>query len=511
MKALIYCRVSSQRQVDEGNGLDSQEQRCRMYAKNKNYDVVKIFPDEAISGSLFERPAMHALLKFIDENPREDYVVIIDDLSRYARDVKVHIQLTSEFKSRGVKRECLNFVFDDSEESEMAELMVAVANQYQRKSNRRQVIQKMKARLERGYWPFMPPLGLINKKDSFHGKLLTPHEPYASVLKKGIEKYRDGLLLTQEEVRQCLHKEFEAVGLPNRPALSTTQEILENPLYAGYIEYQKWGITFMKAQHEGFIKLETYNLVQERLQGRSKPWQRRDYSNDFPLRPYVLCDACGKPMTASWNKGRSTSYPNYFCRWKECSYKWKVVRKYKIETEFEQLLSGVKPADEVIDLTKDVLQEQWGMRLDQYSSHRELIKKELNEANEGIKWYSDQVWRKKGDEILISTYEEKIKELTGKKKKAEGDLGKQLYTSEQFGTASNKVFNTLKKPMEMWKSDEYNDKRTILFMYFEDKLRYDYKLGFGTAGLAYPVKLINEIGQAKSTRVEMSGNEPESE
>jgi len=69
---------------------------------------------------------------------------------------------------------------------------------------------------------------------------------------------------------------------------------------------------------------------------------------------------------------------------------------------------------------------------------------------------------------LISTYEEKIKELTGKKKKAQGDLGKQLYTSEQFGTASEKVFNTLKKPMEMWKSDEYNDKRTILFMYFED-------------------------------------------
>lgn len=56
---------------------------------------------------------------------------------------------------------------------------------------------------------------------------------------------------------------------------------------------------------------------------------------------------------------------------------------------------------------------------------------------------------------------------------------------------------------------EYNDKRTILFMYFEEELRYDYKLGFGTSGLAYPVSLINELGQAKTSSVEMSGSEPE--
>ena len=48
-------------------------------------------------------------------------------------------------------------------------------------------------------------------------------------------------------------------------------------------------------------------------------------------------------------------------------------------------------------------------------------------------------------------------------------------------------------------------------MYFEDKLRYDYKNGFGTASLAYPVKLIGEIGQAKNRSVEMSSSELESE
>ena len=62
----------------------------------------------------------------------------------------------------------------------------------------------------------------------------------------------------------------------------------------------------------------------------------------------------------------------------------------------------------------------------------------------------------------------------------------------------------------MWRSNEYNDKRTILFMYFEDKLRYDYFKGFGTAGLAYPLELITKNRPLRSGSVEMSSSELES-
>jgi len=115
------------------------------------------------------------------------------------------------------------------------------------------------------------------------------------------------------------------------------------------------------------------------------------------------------------------------------------------------------------------------------------------------------------DEDLIATYESEILGLKRKKTQINGNLNNPKYTSEEFGTASDKVFGTLKKPMSMWKSDTYSDKRTIFFMYFEDKLRYDYKMGFGTVSLAYPIKLINEIGQVQKSSVEMSGSEPESE
>ncbi|MEP4035672.1 hypothetical protein [Pseudophaeobacter sp.] len=40
---MIYCRVSGAKQVREGDGLASQENRCREYATYNDYDVVEVF------------------------------------------------------------------------------------------------------------------------------------------------------------------------------------------------------------------------------------------------------------------------------------------------------------------------------------------------------------------------------------------------------------------------------------------------------------------------------------
>ena len=81
--AVIYCRVSSVAQLRKGDGLASQETRCREYAKFKNYDVVEVFHDNK-TGGIADRPAMTALLAFLQES-KEECVVIIDDINRFLR------------------------------------------------------------------------------------------------------------------------------------------------------------------------------------------------------------------------------------------------------------------------------------------------------------------------------------------------------------------------------------------------------------------------------------------
>ena len=77
-KAIIYCRVSSSKQIREGHGLSSQETRCREYAKHKGYEVVDVFNEEAVTGKLLDRPKMQAMLKFLRRRKRSgNFVVII--------------------------------------------------------------------------------------------------------------------------------------------------------------------------------------------------------------------------------------------------------------------------------------------------------------------------------------------------------------------------------------------------------------------------------------------------
>jgi site-specific DNA recombinase len=156
-KAIIYCRVSSKRQEIEGSGLESQEKRCRQYCEFKGYEVSdeRIFRDSFTGGGDFmQRPAMKKLFNFLDNKSFDNYVIVFDDIKRLARDTKQHFRLRSEFKNRNCIVKSPNYEFDESEEGEFVETVFAAQAQLERKQNARQVKQKMKARLERGLWPF---------------------------------------------------------------------------------------------------------------------------------------------------------------------------------------------------------------------------------------------------------------------------------------------------------------------------------------------------------------------
>ena len=68
--AVIYCRVSSKAQTKRGDGLNSQETRCRQYTDYKKYDVAQVFKDD-LTGKTADRPGVQQLLSFLeDEHPR---------------------------------------------------------------------------------------------------------------------------------------------------------------------------------------------------------------------------------------------------------------------------------------------------------------------------------------------------------------------------------------------------------------------------------------------------------
>ena len=69
------------------------------------------------------------------------------------------------------------------------------------------------------------------------------------------------------------------------------------------------------------ISFETHTRILRNLEAGARPAARKDISADFPLRGFVLCNDCGKPMTACWSKGCRQHYPYYFCDTRGCPSK----------------------------------------------------------------------------------------------------------------------------------------------------------------------------------------------
>ena len=265
--ALLYCRVSSQKQEDVGDGLGSQEHRCREYADSRRYVIEGVFTDvKTAAGDFFDRKGMKALLNYLKANPRKNYVVIFDDLKRFARDTEFHIRLRKQLAKYSARPECLNFKFEDTPEGEFVETVIAAQGQLERKQNARQTIQKMIARVAQGYAVTKAPPGYRYKRVEGHGKMLVRDEPVASIIEEALTGYASGRFQQQQEVARFLatHPEFPHTRY-GEVHPSRARELLTRSIYAGYVEAPSWNVHLRKGLHDPIISYETYKKIQDRL------------------------------------------------------------------------------------------------------------------------------------------------------------------------------------------------------------------------------------------------------
>jgi DNA invertase Pin-like site-specific DNA recombinase len=158
LQAVIYGRVSSIKQTTVGEGLRSQETRCREFARMKGYEVVAVFSDD-VSGSLVERPGMKSMLAFLRKRRASGTVVIIDDISRLARGLQAHIELRQLIENAGGLLQSPSIEFGEDPDSQLVEHLIASVAQHQRQKNAEQTKNRMRSRVMNGYWVFQAPVG----------------------------------------------------------------------------------------------------------------------------------------------------------------------------------------------------------------------------------------------------------------------------------------------------------------------------------------------------------------
>ncbi|MCW5608742.1 MAG: recombinase family protein [Nitrosomonas sp.] len=501
-QAVIYCRVSSPKQVTEGHGLASQETRCREYAKHKGYDVIDVFRDEGLSGKLMDRPNMKAMLSYIKKRKVDKLIVIIDDISRLARDIETHIHLRTAINDAGGKLESPSIEFGDDSDSRLVEHLLASVAAHQREKNAEQVHNRMRARMMNGYNVFNAPIGYRYDKVGKHGKLLVPDQPCADVITEALESFASGHFETQGEVKRFFENSpYFPKNKRGEVHLQRVKDILTHVLYAGYLDKPEWGIHLVKGYHEPLISYETYQKIQQRLNGQAKAPVRKDINEDFPLRGFVACVSCGTPMTSCWSRGVGGLYAYYLCHGKNndgtrCDLYGKSIRREQVEGDFEKLLGDMKPSKELFFLAADIFTDLWNAKRETAKQEAEHIRRDIIMIERKTEQFFDRI-TETDSETLITAYEKKIRKLEEEKIILDEKIAKCGRPLHSFDETYRTAFTFPSNPQKLWSSDRLEHKRTVLKLAFSEPLQYCKKRGYRTSQKSLPFTLLEESGMGK--------------
>ena len=506
-KAVIYCRVSLTKQAVEGHGLTSQEARCREYARYRGYEVLEVFTDD-ITGGIVGRPGMDAMLAFLEENRSERCVVVIDDISRLARGLEAHLKLRSDIGAVGAKLESPSIEFGEDSDSILVENLLASVSQHHRQKNAEQTRNRMRARAMSGYWVFQAPIGYRFERVSGHGKMLVRDEPLASIVTEALEGFASGRFETQAEVKRFLESRVEYPRDRNGEVLfQHVTRLLTRVIYAGYVDKPDWDIQLQPAKHEPLISYEAYQAIQKRLNGQAKAPARKDLNEDFPLRGFVTCGDCDRPMTAGWSRGRNASYPYYLCATKSCPSRGKSVRKERLEADFESLLLDLRPSEDLFEMALAMLRELWDSRLDMTKAEAKSAQAELSGLETKVDQLVDQIVGT-DNRALISAYEGRIRRLEEQKAELADKVAQCGRPLDSFDETFRTTFEFFGNPHELWTSERLEDKRTVLKLAFEERLAYQRNEGFRTASTALPFRLLEDLKGGNCVMASPRGVEP---
>jgi DNA invertase Pin-like site-specific DNA recombinase len=135
-QAVAYLRTSSASNV-EGDSAERQRVAIQAYAQQAGIDVVEEFYDAAVSGAdpVDQREGFAAMLKRIEGNGVR--VVLVENASRFARDLAVQLTGHSLLRARGIElvpADAPTYFTDPTPTAEMVRQILGAVSQFEKAS-----------------------------------------------------------------------------------------------------------------------------------------------------------------------------------------------------------------------------------------------------------------------------------------------------------------------------------------------------------------------------------------
>ena len=559
--AVVYCRVSANKQAEEGESLELQENISRGIAKIKEANILpdeKVF-GEPFTGSKMSRPVFDEMMKFIKTSPKPVHYLIIRDIDRLTRGGAGDYQkIKSELEKLGVEiidsygliQPAINslsytgFEYDWSKfsPSSMAETIKAEGAKDERRTILTRLIGAEIGLVQKGYQIGRSNDGFINKRVYVEGKKRTIQIPCPERqdFYKEMFKLRASGTINDNEIVDRLNamgfttrkqklwnkKHTEVIGYRGQKPLAVKQlqRIIQKTIYCGII-CKKWTHNKpIKAQFDGFIGIEEFNkanrgkvFIKTKEDGTfellhnfspNRSIRRRNrYNPLFPYKEDVLCPLCTipKPFLGSSTRGKSGEhFPAYHCA---RGHKYFGVSKKKFDDNFESFIKSLDFDTNKIKAIEAGLFSVYSSRKQELDEFTEKVASNIETLEEKQK-ENIEAFKKTESKILREKLEKDIEELENQILKSKEQKENNPLCETDIRSFIKYTRYLMEHHEEMLlKEDNPMIRKQLMALVFDESPTY-FEILSGTPKISFLFAKTKELARASSPDVRPGGIEP---
>ena len=541
----VHQRVSTFKQVDEGESLEMQEKLAEKVLKEKKGKRFKTYLEEGVSASkkkLSERNEMLELLNdFQDGNFKNIISYNQDRLFRNEKEAPsillylitngVTIYYTRGGKVEEVNREKLG-------DYGLMEIMFNAkkASQESQATSERVADVRHELFLQGKIVQSYIPHGYIKNNE---GKVVQVEEEIA-IIKEIEDLYLSGVgihtilkWLNGEESRRLGKRNSKAFRRkirendPDYWTKNTIEGLLFGKFFHGIISNKYRGreaVEVQSKEHEPFRTVERYNeIVNFKNNKKDKKLPPRHYDSEYLLKGVLHCGECNEPYQGrTVTKKGNELYRTYYCRSlhktsvaNDCenkNYNAEMLETFVL-LKMKNYLSKFDLSKLAIDLAENVNQDdkKLDFELDNLAKQISSKESERNGLKGLMRRKSDQIDKEKDEEVR-EDFEEELEELENDSRKLRKEIKelKEKYSQLEEETENENMFN--------YELGDIFDKMKLFVDHFEDTVDYRKKLLLeeivekiiidkeGNAEIQYALPLDELVETANQLAVAMENN-----
>ncbi len=355
--AVLYARVSSREQQQEGYSIDAQLKLLRTFAANNGFGIVHEFIDIESAKST-GRKEFGKMIEFL-ERSKTCRTILVEKTDRLSRnfedevllnqlDLEIHFVKTGSVLSK-----------DARAQTKFMHGIELVSSKYYSDNLREEVIKGMLEKAEQGTYPGRAPFGYRNNRAT---RTIEIHPEKSAIAERVFELYASGrysLLALSKELRHvtgtCISK-------------TNLHKMLTNPFYIGRFE---WSGKTYEGTHPALISPELYTRTQAVLYGHNKPKYSK---HDIAFRGMLRCAHDNCAVTAELKKNK---YVYYRCTGQRGPCALPRFTEQEIAERLGQVLRDVSIPEEVAQCISASLQRVHVQIRNQSEQERARLEREL--------------------------------------------------------------------------------------------------------------------------------------